>query len=181
MSSAPVPALTAHAIATDRTAIYPHAGTGTVSALAYIGLGLGGESAEAVQKATAGDHPGLALELGDTLWYLARFHRELALDPQASLAAGVGQVRAASDPLMALVITAGRVQELVKKAVRDDGNVLSSARREDLAVALADVLGAWMDVHTRTGLDPSETADANIAKLADRRARHVLSGSGDHR
>jgi len=68
---------------TDTTAIYPAAGTGEDLALAYVALGLAGEAGEIANKVKKivrdGDYDPVALtdELGDVLYYAARFAAEL--------------------------------------------------------------------------------------------------------
>lgn len=73
--------------ATQSTAIYPEAGTGSILALAYTGLGLGetGEVQGKIKKIlrdtdgeiTDEQRAAIAAELGDVLWYVARLAAEL--------------------------------------------------------------------------------------------------------
>lgn len=75
------------------TAIYPHAGHGDITALAYLGLGLGeaGEVQGKIKKilrdkgGVIEDQDGLniAAELGDLLWYVAMTARELGISLDA--------------------------------------------------------------------------------------------------
>ena len=69
----------------------------------------------------------------------------------------------------------------MKKAIRDDGGVLSDERRTALAAELGDVLWYVAQLATEAGLDLDEIADDNLAKLLSRRDRGVLQGSGDAR
>jgi NTP pyrophosphatase (non-canonical NTP hydrolase) len=69
----------------------------------------------------------------------------------------------------------------VKKAIRDDGGVLSDERRAALAAELGDVLWYVAQLATEAGLDLDEIAEDNLAKLLSRRDRGVLQGSGDAR
>lgn len=169
---------TDHMSLTDSTAIYPHAGAGTVPALAYVALGLAGESSEVLEKELSGDVPGVAAELGDTAWYLSRAMRELGLDPDEIVPADE-DVEFGAGP--ALVVAAGRVAELTKKAVRDDAAELTETRRAALRDAIASVGRAWAGTVAYYLLDTEHVLAANAAKLTDRKSRGVLSGSGDHR
>lgn len=75
---------------TAKTAIYPGAGTGTITALAYVGLGLGeaGEIQGKIKKIMR-DEPGMTLsdairialakEAGDLLWYVTRLAAEISI------------------------------------------------------------------------------------------------------
>lgn len=165
------------------TAIYPDANTGSAAALAYVSLGLGGECSEVVEKALAGDNAGLAKELGDVAWYLARMHSELGLSwPVWS--EPVNWVTPNLDVVSAVcgqVVVAGRVQEVIKKLMRDDDGSMTSERRALLEDRLTALVGAWLKVHASYGLDPHDTVAANAAKLASRKDRGVLQGSGDNR
>ncbi|QAU06611.1 MazG-like nucleotide pyrophosphate [Gordonia phage WilliamBoone] len=75
--------------ATAATAIYPGAGTGSMAALAYVGLGLGeaGEVQNKIKKIlrddageiTAESRTAIKKELGDLGWYWARAAAEVGL------------------------------------------------------------------------------------------------------
>ena len=84
-------------------------------------------------------------------------------------------------PALGLCGEAGECAEKVKKAIRDDGGVLSDERRVALAAELGDVLWYVAQLATEAGLDLDEIADDNLAKLLSRRDRGVLQGSGDAR
>ena len=84
-------------------------------------------------------------------------------------------------PALGLGGEAGEVAEKVKKAIRDDGGVLTPERRDALAGELGDVLWYVAQVATEAGLDLGEVAAGNLAKLRSRQERAVLQGSGDSR
>ena len=84
-------------------------------------------------------------------------------------------------PALGLCGESGEVAEKVKKAIRDDGGVLTPERRDALADELGDVLWYVAQVATEAGLDLGEVAAGNLAKLRSRQERAVLQGSGDSR
>ena len=71
---------------------------------------------------------------------------------------------------------AGEVAEIIKKAYRDE--VLHS---QDMLLELGDVLWYLSEIARANGFSMGEVAKANLKKLADRRERNVIKGSGDHR
>jgi len=97
---------------------------------------------------------------------------------------------------------AGEVSEKVGKAIRDDGMVahtggtmaglrqlnwqfasigLHPERRDDLKKELGDVLWYVASAARELGFDLSDVAQANLDKLAGRKERGTLQGSGDNR
>lgn len=84
-------------------------------------------------------------------------------------------------PALGLCGEAGECAEKVKKAIRDDGGVLTPERRDALAAEIGDVLWYVAQLATEAGLDLDEIAGANLEKLLSRQRRNVLSGSGDQR
>jgi len=79
------------------------------------------------------------------------------------------------------VVSASRVAEHAKKALRDDGEAITSERREKIVNELGDVLWYITATAAELGLTLEDVARANIKKLVDRSKRGVLSGEGDKR
>ncbi|MHB1538472.1 MAG: nucleoside triphosphate pyrophosphohydrolase family protein [Solirubrobacteraceae bacterium] len=84
-------------------------------------------------------------------------------------------------PALGLAGEAGEVAEHAKKAIRDDGGVVSEERRGAMGRELGDVLWYVAQLASELGLDLDDVAEENLAKLRSRRERGVLSGSGDDR
>jgi NTP pyrophosphatase (non-canonical NTP hydrolase) len=82
-------------------------------------------------------------------------------------------------PALGLCGEAGEAAEKVKKALRDDGGVLTEERRAALGAELGDVLWYVAQLATEAGLDT--LAEENLVKLLSRQERNVLQGSGDMR
>ena len=76
---------------------------------------------------------------------------------------------------------AGEVAEKVGKVIRDDGSVLTDAHKVALTKELGDILWYVANISCELGLALSTVTEVNIQKLADRKARGVLRGSGDNR
>jgi NTP pyrophosphatase (non-canonical NTP hydrolase) len=84
-------------------------------------------------------------------------------------------------PALGLAGEAGEVAEHAKKAIRDDGAVVTEERRRAMAKELGDVLWYVSQLASELGLELEEVARANLEKLLSRQRRGVLSGSGDER
>lgn len=78
---------------------------------------------------------------------------------------------------MGLTGEAGEIANKVKKVMRDAREI----DREDLAKEIGDVLWYVAGLCTVLDLDLDDVAEANLKKLADRKARGVIGGSGDNR
>ena len=84
-------------------------------------------------------------------------------------------------PALGLAEEAGEVAGKFAKAVRDNGGVFDYDRMIAVAKELGDVLWFVAECCTVLGIQMSDVASLNIKKLADRKARGVISGSGDNR
>lgn len=74
---------------------------------------------------------------------------------------------------------AGEVAGKIKKHFRD--NLALPYTKEQIALELGDVMWYASRIAAYFDLKMSEILAKNEAKLADRRARNVISGSGDNR
>jgi NTP pyrophosphatase (non-canonical NTP hydrolase) len=76
---------------------------------------------------------------------------------------------------------AGEIQGKIKKVLRDDGGVLTGEKRSAIAAEVGDLLWYAAQVATELNLPLGFIAEQNLAKLASRKERGVLQGSGDNR
>ena len=89
-------------------------------------------------------------------------------------------------PSMALFSEAGEVSGAISKMIRDDDvrfdgtSAITDAQRANLCCELGDVLWCLTAMAQDLGLTLEMVAQANIDKLADRKARGKLKGSGDY-
>ena len=90
-------------------------------------------------------------------------------------------------PAMALFSEAGEVSGAISKMIRDNEvrfvgtDVITDAQRANLCLEIGDVLWCLTALAQDLGLTLEMVATANLEKLADRKARGKLKGSGDFR
>ena len=84
-------------------------------------------------------------------------------------------------PVFGLVEEAGEVAGKFAKAVRDNAGVIDEVYKFEIEKELGDVLWFVAECCTVLRIDMNEVAELNIKKLADRKARGVIHGSGDNR
>lgn len=84
-------------------------------------------------------------------------------------------------PVFGLAEEAGEVAGKFAKAVRDNAGVIDEAYKFEIEKELGDVLWFVAECCTVLRIDMNEVAELNIKKLADRKARGVVHGSGDNR
>lgn len=75
----------------------------------------------------------------------------------------------------------GGVAEHVKKSIRDDAGLLTADRVLKLKAELGDCLYYLARLCEEIGVELADVAAENLAKLADRKQRGVLRGSGSSR
>jgi len=83
--------------------------------------------------------------------------------------------------VLGLTGEAGEVAEKLKKIIRDKDSVVSEEDRLELAKELGDVLWYVAVFAHQLGVPFDEIAQQNLDKLASRKDRGVLGGSGDNR
>ena len=84
-------------------------------------------------------------------------------------------------PALGLAEEAGEVAGKFAKAVRDNQGVLDEERRLQIEKELGDVLWFVAELCTVLNVDMGSIAQINLDKLASRKARGVIHGSGDDR
>lgn len=80
-----------------------------------------------------------------------------------------------------LVNEAGEVAGKFKKALRDDGGVLTEERRQAMIDELGDVYWYAANLCKELGVEASEVLERNLEKLRSRAERGTLTGDGDNR
>ena len=88
-------------------------------------------------------------------------------------------------PVLGLCGEAGEVAEKVKKLVRDTDYLktkrIDAVDHVGVEKELSDVLWYLSECCTKLGVSLQHIAELNLTKLASRKERGVLSGSGDDR
>ncbi|MFA5878443.1 MAG: nucleoside triphosphate pyrophosphohydrolase family protein [Candidatus Staskawiczbacteria bacterium] len=84
-------------------------------------------------------------------------------------------------PVLGLCGEAGELANKVKKIFRDDGYVLTDARKGEIKKELGDILWYVAEISTKLGLEMDNIASSNIEKLTSRLARGTITGDGDTR
>lgn len=84
-------------------------------------------------------------------------------------------------PTLGLCGESGEIAEKLKKLMRDKGGEADDEWRQSMAHELGDVLWYITAIANELGYTLEEIAEFNILKLASRKDRNVLHGSGDNR
>ena len=86
-------------------------------------------------------------------------------------------------PTLGLCGESGEIAEKIKKVIRDEGGIdnMLEDTRQLLKKELGDVLWYLANLSLDLGFTLDEVANANLEKLASRKERGLLSGSGDNR
>ncbi len=84
-------------------------------------------------------------------------------------------------PCLGLSEEAGELNGKFAKILRDKHGVISSKDKEAISKEIGDCCWMIAEICTVLDLKFEDVLKQNIAKLEDRKARNVLSGSGDNR
>lgn len=168
------------------TADYPGRGFGPLG-LAYTATGLiseVGEWSDAVMQATGNDN--IIRELGDVYWYFSQTCLEIGVKPSDALAARTfNEVTVTTYPFEVAQNIATRacfrLADQVKKHIRDDMDGITDIRASAIAWQVGEIMVAVIGHANLLRLDVNEVARINLAKLADRKERGVIHGTGGHR
>ena len=163
------------------TAIFP-----VDRSLDYTVLGLCsevGEMAEAWLDNNKGYYD-VASEGGDCYWYSAAIADTLNVRLHEVVLAYTGPdvtAKLIGNLIHDLTATSGNLAGLVKKAIRDDGGHFSPERRSKAIQLLGRTILLLDALAEHLGSSRYALMNDNLNKLADRKARGTLKGSGDHR
>lgn len=94
---------------------------------------------------------------------------------------GVGTLDGLRYVTLGLSEECGEVAGKIKRIFRDDGAVLTTARRKQLIYELGDVLWYLQQMATELEVPLSLIAELNVHKLQERLAQGRLHGEGDLR
>lgn len=83
--------------------------------------------------------------------------------------------------VLGLVGESGEFADKIKKRIRNDAGKMTADERAELLKELGDVLWYVNSLAHLLGSNIDEVAQANLAKLADRKARGVIKSAGDNR
>ena len=84
-------------------------------------------------------------------------------------------------PSLGLCGECGEVAEKIKKVIRDNDGIFEQKEKNEIKKELGDVLWYLANLSSDLGLNLSDIAAINLAKLKDRKKRGKISGSGDNR
>lgn len=84
-------------------------------------------------------------------------------------------------PTLGLAGEAGEICNKVKKIIRDEGGALSEDKKQALVDELGDVMWYVAAIAKDLKVALDDVARRNLDKLASRKQRGTLGGSGDNR
>ena len=83
--------------------------------------------------------------------------------------------------VLGIASEAGEVAGKAKKIIRDKNGIIDKEGRHDLISEMGDVLWYVSQLASELKVSLVSVAEANIKKLAERKKRSTLRGSGDNR
>lgn len=171
------------------TAIYP-----VDREVDYTIVGLGseiGELAEVYAEAKktfygqldGSDTKAALSECGDIFWYVAATADALNLQLDWVLKQAQTNIHHIGKglTLVDMVVAHGKIQGILKKSIRDNEGYLTTRHEELIAVELCHIWNHTAQFIYLLGGTENGVMNANLNKLADRKARGVLQGSGNNR
>ena len=84
-------------------------------------------------------------------------------------------------PVLGLCGESGEIADKLKKVIRDGDGVLTDTVRDAVAMEIGDCMWYIAVLAAELDYELSEIMAMNLAKLASRQQRGVISGSGDAR
>ena len=171
------------------TAIYP-----VDREVDYTIVGLGSEIGELAEvyaeskknfygKLNGTDTKEALSECGDIQWYVAATADALGLQLDWVLQQANTDLHHVSKglTLVDMVVSHGKIQGILKKSIRDNQGYLTSTHEEMIAKELCHIWNHTAQFIYLLGGTEAGVMAANLNKLADRKARGVLQGSGNDR
>ena len=86
-----------------------------------------------------------------------------------------------SDTMAAITGSIAEAAYGIPKAIRDNGGVIDEDRKREIVKELGDVCWFVAELCTCLGVSLEDVMQKNLDKLASRKARGVIHGSGDNR
>lgn len=171
------------------TAIYP-----VDREVDYTIIGLGseiGELAEVYAVAKKGfygqldgsDTKNALSECGDVFWYVAAAADALNMRLEWVLQQTTTEIhhRSKGLTLVDMVVAHGKIQGILKKSIRDNSGFLSPEHEDLIAKELCHIWNHAQQFVFLLGGTLDGVLASNLNKLADRKTRGVLQGSGNNR
>jgi len=108
-------------------------------------------------------------------------YQEATVDTAVYPGATTGSIDAIVYTTLGLAGEAGEIPNKVKKILRDNNGELTEEVRHAIVAEIGDVLWYAARLADELGESFNVVARGNLAKLASRAERNVISGSGDYR
>lgn len=126
----------------------------------------------------------LLSEIGDNFWYCAAVADALKLPLSfvANATSPDGPAFLSTDAhIRAITTEVSKLAGILKKSIRDNDGFLSDAAQTKIVEHLSRTLWLLDRLCRRFGTSHTAVMNKNLNKLADRKQRGVLQGSGDNR